>query len=149
MIDLHDTSSGSARQGARPRSGTGSLFALLVGLALTTAGCSLSGDIGGAGSAASPTSPSPGAAQHSQTSGAQGGNSSGKQQAGASYSSDFAKCMRAHGVPSFPDPGSNGPLAAGVDPDSSAFQAAVNGPCRSLAPPAWVGSGPTIPGGGS
>ncbi|HEX6525624.1 MAG TPA: hypothetical protein VF070_37275 [Streptosporangiaceae bacterium] len=57
--------------------------------------------------------------------------------------------MRAHGVPKFPDPGGQlgpdggrhlGP-GGGADPAAQEFQAAVNGPCRSLAPPAWVSSG--------
>jgi hypothetical protein len=152
MIDLHDTSSGSGRR-ARLRPGTGSLFALLAGLALTTGACSLSGATGGSGPVASrtdgPTSPSPSPAQRTQTAGAQGGNSSGQQKAVQGYSADFAKCMRAHGVQTFPDPGGPGPLAAGLDPDSSTYQAALNGPCRSLAPPAWVSTGTGTPGGGS
>jgi hypothetical protein len=61
-----------------------------------------------------------------------------------SFSLDFARCMRAHGVPTFPDPdGNTGRLGpdSGVDPASAAFRAAVDGPCRPLAPPAWVSSG--------
>jgi hypothetical protein len=52
--------------------------------------------------------------------------------------------MRSHGVPKFPDPdGKGGQLGpgTGADPASQAFQAALNGPCRSLAPSAWVSSG--------
>jgi hypothetical protein len=52
--------------------------------------------------------------------------------------------MRAHGVPRFPDPdGKGGQLGSGTgaDPASQAFQAALNGPCRPLAPAAWVSSG--------
>ena len=40
----------------------------------------------------------------------------------------FARCMRAHGVPNFPDPSSSGAqvgLAAGIDPQSPAFQSAA------------------------
>ncbi len=40
----------------------------------------------------------------------------------------FARCMRAHGVPNFPDPSSSGGqdgLAAGIDPQSPAFQSAA------------------------
>jgi hypothetical protein len=61
-----------------------------------------------------------------------------------SYSVAFAECMRAHGVPKFPKPnGSEGQLGpdSGVNPASPAFQAAMNGPCKSLAPAAWVSSG--------
>jgi len=69
---------------------------------------------------------------------------SGDRSVGTTYSRAFASCMRAHGVPKFPDPGHSGAVFApgsGVDPGSAAFQAAVNGPCRSLAPAAWVSAG--------
>lgn len=37
----------------------------------------------------------------------------------------YAKCMRAHGVPNFPDPGSNGTFdVGGINPDSSQIQQA-------------------------
>ncbi len=38
----------------------------------------------------------------------------------------FAKCMRAHGVPDFPDPNSNGGFSGsgGIDPQSASFQKA-------------------------
>ncbi|HLK00184.1 MAG TPA: hypothetical protein VKU39_09785 [Streptosporangiaceae bacterium] len=65
----------------------------------------------------------------------------GQRSAGASFSPAFARCMRAHGVPKFPDPGGQLGPGSGADPASAAFQAALNGPCRSLAPPAWVSSG--------
>ena len=61
-----------------------------------------------------------------------------------SFTLAFAKCMRAHGVPNFPDPnGQGGQLGpgGGIDPTSAAFQAALNGPCLSLAPAGWVNSG--------
>jgi hypothetical protein len=53
--------------------------------------------------------------------------------------------MRANGVPNFPDPtGEPGQLGpdSGVDPGAPEYLAAINGPCRELAPPAWVDSGP-------
>jgi hypothetical protein len=68
----------------------------------------------------------------------------GERSTGTSFSLAFAACMRAHSVPKFPDPdGKAGQLGpgSGVDPASPAFQAAINGPCRPLAPPAWVSSG--------
>ena len=55
----------------------------------------------------------------------------------SSYTAGFARCMRANGVPSFPDP------------NAPAFQSALNGPCRSLAPQSWLASGPVTNGGGS
>jgi hypothetical protein len=74
-----------------------------------------------------------------------GSGSSGNESTGTSdrYSAAFAECMRAHGVPKFPRPnGSEGQLGpdSGVNPAAPAFQAAVNGPCKSLAPAAWVSS---------
>ena len=49
----------------------------------------------------------------------------------------FAACMRAHGVPNFPDPNSQGAIqigpSSGIDPRSQKFQAASQA-CRSLLP---------------
>jgi hypothetical protein len=45
-----------------------------------------------------------------------------------------AKCMRANGVPSFPDPDANGNIQFPVGdplPQSPAFQRAQNGPCKT------------------
>jgi hypothetical protein len=61
------------------------------------------------------------------------------------YSLAFATCMRAHGLTKFPNPNGKGSQLApgnGINPTSPAFQAAVNGPCKSLAPAGWVSSGP-------
>jgi hypothetical protein len=73
-----------------------------------------------------------------------GSGSSGNETTG-SYSVAFAECMRAHGVPKFANPdgsgGQRGP-DSGINPASSAFQAALSGPCKSLAPAGWVSSGP-------
>jgi hypothetical protein len=100
------------------------MLVALAGLALAAAAC------GG-----TPGTPQPGSA---------GSSSGGERTAGTSFSLAFAECMRVHGVPKFPDPDSKaiqiGP-GSGVDPASQAFQAAINGPCRLLAPPAWVSSG--------
>jgi hypothetical protein len=65
-------------------------------------------------------------------------------QGSGTFTLAFAKCMQANGVPDFPDPdGQAGQLGpgSGVDPGSPQFQSALNGPCLSLAPAAWVGSG--------
>lgn len=57
------------------------------------------------------------------------GGSPSKTSAGPAQSNtalDFARCMRAHGVPNFPAPtalGSNA-LAPGIDPNAPQFQAA-------------------------
>jgi hypothetical protein len=49
----------------------------------------------------------------------------------------YAQCMRAHGVPKFPDPKAGGAFAlgtkAGVDPNTPAFQAAQK-TCQKLVP---------------
>ena len=84
-------------------------------------------------------------------SGAGSGSQSGNTTTG-SFSVAFAECMRAHGVAKFPNPNrSPNQLSpdSGVDPASSAYQAALNGPCQSLAPAGWVSSGPVSNGGGS
>ena len=50
----------------------------------------------------------------------------------------FAQCVRAHGLPSFPDPGSDGripdPATVGIDQGSPRFQAA-NRACGKFRPP--------------
>jgi hypothetical protein len=78
-----------------------------------------------------------------------GSQASGNRSAGT-FTRAFAECMRAHGVPKFPNGKGNqlGPNS-GVNPASPAFQAAVDGPCRSLAPAGWVSSGPVSKGAGS
>jgi hypothetical protein len=46
----------------------------------------------------------------------------------------LANCMRAHGVPNFPDPNANGDIQFPVTspiPRSPAFQRAQSGPCRN------------------
>jgi hypothetical protein len=60
------------------------------------------------------------------------------------FSVAFARCMRAHGVPAFPDPdGLAGQLYhTGIDTHSVAFQDALYGPCKALAPAAWVAAQP-------
>jgi hypothetical protein len=86
------------------------------------------------------------------TSGGAGQSSAGAQTTGFDVTIAFARCMRSHGVPNFPNPtGRSGLLgpSSGADLGSPRFQSALNGPCRSLAPPAWVSSGPvSIAGGG-
>lgn len=92
--------------------------------------------------------------------GVQGGGgglsgSPGHQQSGiytGNFSVAFARCMRAHGVPAFPDPdGTADQLSkAGIDTHSVAFQDALYGPCDAQAPAGWVtgqplGSPPATP----
>jgi hypothetical protein len=69
--------------------------------------------------------------------------SSNKSSHSSSYAAGikFADCMRSHGVPNFPDPGSAGgieiPAASGINPQSPAFQSAQKA-CAKLMP----GGGP-------
>ncbi|HTC69416.1 MAG TPA: hypothetical protein VK662_07605 [Acidothermaceae bacterium] len=74
------------------------------------------------------------ACQSLQPGGAQGGTISEAQKAGALK---YSACIRAHGVPNFPDPVfSNGGAQlkiTGIDPNSAQFQAAQKA-CQSLQP---------------
>jgi hypothetical protein len=117
-----------------PMNATAGRLALLTSLALGAAACG--------GGVANPA-PSASGVAGTVTSGPGG---SGQHSSG-SFSLAFAMCMRAHGVPDFPDPdGQAGQLGpgSGIDPGSPRFQSALNGPCKPLAPPGWLstGSGP-------
>lgn len=118
-----------------------SMLALSAGLVLGGAACG--------GGTANPVAPVPASgASGNVTAGGPGSGGSGPSGSGqrstGSFSLTFARCMRAHGVPDFPDPsGQPGQLGpgSGIDATSPPFQAALNGACESLAPPGWVGSG--------
>ena len=51
----------------------------------------------------------------------------------------FAECMRAHGVPHFPDPDPKGDLNFGVDVSKEVFTKAVDA-CKALQPPGSLSS---------
>jgi hypothetical protein len=51
----------------------------------------------------------------------------------------FAECVRAHGVPHFPDPGTSGDINFGVDVSKQVFTSAVTA-CKSLEPPGALSS---------
>jgi hypothetical protein len=51
----------------------------------------------------------------------------------------FAECVRAHGVPHFPDPDAAGNFNFGVDVSAATFTAAVNA-CKALQPPGALSS---------
>ncbi len=75
-----------------------------------------------------------------------GGRPSAAQQASAQQAMlKFAQCMRAHGVPSFPDPEPGKPITlgkkAGVDVNSPAFKSAEQ-TCQKLVPDSPLGGGP-------
>lgn len=74
---------------------------------------------------------------HLLPNGGSGPNAAQLQQAKAQALA-FSRCVRAHGVPNFPDPGSDGripdPATAGVDQGSPRFEAA-NRACGAYRPP--------------
>ena len=133
---VHSTAAVHGKDSARLRR-TVLTLAVFTGLALGAAACG--------GGAANPTASTSGAAGNVTAGGTASGGSG--QRSSGTFSLAFARCMRAHGVPNFPDPngqaGQLGP-ASGIDPSSPRFQSALNGPCKSLAPPGWLntGSGP-------
>jgi len=71
--------------------------------------------------------------------GAGTGSASHSPKAGKADPLKYSQCMRAHGVPKFPDPGPNGQLriaagpGTGIDPQSPTFKAAQQA-CKSLEP---------------
>jgi hypothetical protein len=71
----------------------------------------------------------------------QSGGTGTSAKAASAQALKFANCMRAHGVPTFPDPGAGGGLqfapGSGLNPQSPAFQAARRA-CGKLQP----GGGP-------
>jgi hypothetical protein len=116
----------------------GILTAGVIGLALSAAACGSS-----ALAAKGPASSAP--AHINTKSKGTAGNSGTQNGSLGRFTPEFAKCMRSNGVAKFPDPnGKGGQLGpnSGVDPTSSTYQKALNGPCKTLAPPAWVQSGP-------
>jgi hypothetical protein len=143
----------------RPRRGrTASGLAALAALA------ALAFLVGGCGSGATSSSPATtgagaaggtGVVTRSGSGGQSGNLTSGGNLTGGQasrYSVAFAECMRAHGVPRFPDPNASLPAlgsGSGVDPSSPAYQAALHGPCKSLAPAGWTSSGLVTQGGRS
>ena len=77
--------------------------------------------------------------------------SSSKQSANGASGSyakalEYSDCMRAHGVPNFPDPNSTGARgpSSGMNPALPAFRAAAKG-CAKLQPPGLAKGGPPAP----
>jgi hypothetical protein len=108
--------------------------ALAIGLALTLAACS--------SGSKSPTVASIGTDPTTTTASQASASSSGGDTPLAEGLA-YAKCMRSHGVPNWPDPvatpsGSYGFRTTGVDPHSAGFQRAGEA-CKSLSPQWWTG----------
>ena len=133
------------------RPGAGLVLATLAALAIGITACS----------SGSPTAAATGGAVATQgTQQGQGGGLSGtpsRNQSGVysgTFSVAFARCMRANGVQAFPDPDEKPDQVtnSGINPHSASFQAALYGPCKSLAPADWVSApplGPALAGNGS
>jgi hypothetical protein len=116
---------------------------------LLTAAALLSGALmtGCGGSSPSPTVARLGSTTTAGSTAAGGGAASSGQSSPSALDSDalaYAKCMRASGVPSFPDPQAGGGFlfhaSAGMSPSSPVFKAA-QAQCRHFMPPG-PGSGP-------
>ncbi len=112
--------------------------AAVVVLGVTVAGCSG----GSAVPTVGPTSGSPSAGSGSGSGTGSGtGSGSGSSLAEAVA---YSQCLRSHGVPNFPDPvptpsGGYGYRTTGIDPNSTAFQGALQA-CRALPSP-WNSTG--------
>jgi hypothetical protein len=108
------------------------LVAVVVGLAVFLAAC---------GGGSDPGSAKSGQGSSTSTSSASASSgSSGSSQTGAVA---FAQCVRAHGVPDFPDPQNGHFLISGADENNPNFQSATQA-CEHLLP-----SGSATNGGGS
>lgn len=123
----------SAGRGGRVRL-AGALVALLACAALLLAAC---GGSSNNSSGASQTSASQAASS--------GGSGTSEPTADSTKAEKFSQCMRANGVPDFPDPNANGSITLTVtpgsdlDPSSAAFKGALAN-CKSLEPPGFLNS---------
>jgi hypothetical protein len=79
----------------------------------------------------------------SSASSANGTGSDDKKLTGRDKAVKFAECMRAHGVPHFPDPDPKGDFNFGVDVSKEVFTKAVDA-CKALQPPGSL-SGNRLP----
>src|SRR5437016_2698640 len=105
--------------------------ALLVLIALISAGCGSSASAGSGTASGSSASSSGGSSTGSA------GTADNRAHTTASKREKavkFAECVRAHGVPHFPDPDATGNFNFGVDVSAATFTAAVNA-CKALQPP--------------
>lgn len=120
----------STRGAARRGGLAGAVALVLASCVLALAGCGSSSSSSSTGSSAA----------------ASGATPASSQTANSQKAAQFSQCMRAHGVPDFPDPGANGQITLKVtkgsdlDPQSPAHQSALQS-CKSLEPPGFGGSG--------
>jgi hypothetical protein len=115
---MNETTGGRGRW-HRAWPGRAGVLALTAGVVLLAAACGGSSSSTGSGGSAN----------------AGGANAGGSVGGAGSQLLPFARCMRSHGVPNFPDPSSNGkfPTAQQLGVSSSQYQAA-EGSCQSLLP---------------
>jgi hypothetical protein len=102
-----------------------------VALGVTVAGCS-----------SGPTTPTAGSQTTTSVAAANGSGSSGTSPLSEAVA--YSQCVRSHGVPNFPDPvqtpsGGYGYRTNGIDPNSAAFQGALQA-CKALPSP-WNSTG--------
>jgi hypothetical protein len=97
----------------------GTTLALVALLGLISAGCGSNApsEAGAAGGTAS-----------------RFGTGAGKDATGQDKAVKFAECMRANGVPHFPDANAKGEFVFGIDVSPAVWQRAVNA-CKALQPP--------------
>jgi hypothetical protein len=98
---------------------------LVALIAVIGAGCGSNTATGSAGSASN---------TGSAASSASASNAANTQATKREKAVKFAECVRAHGVPHFPDPDATGNFNFGVDVSAAVFTAAVNA-CKALQPP--------------
>ena len=109
--------------------------AAAVALVVTVAGCS--------GGSKSPTAATAGS-QPTTTVASAGGSGSSGASSPLAEAVAYSQCIRSHGVPNFPDPvqtpsGGYGYRTPGIDPNSAAFQGALQA-CKALPSP-WNSTG--------
>jgi len=75
-----------------------------------------------------------GTASSTGTTNGTGSTGTGKNATGQDEAVKFAECVRAHGVPHFPDPNAKGEFEFGVDVTPAVWGRAVNA-CKALQPP--------------
>jgi hypothetical protein len=104
----------------------------LIGLISAGCGSNASSETGTASSTG--TARSTGSGSSSRTASSTGTTSSDTKLTAQDKAVKFAECIRAHGVPHFPDPDPKGDFNFGVDVSKEVFTKAVDA-CKALQPP--------------
>jgi hypothetical protein len=138
----HAKHSGERRTATVQRLGVASLAATLIALGVLVTGCGGNSPTNGVASLGSHAS------KTSTTSSTAAGSTGGGESSPDSQAVAYSACVRAHGVPNFPDPkvsthGNEVSVAIGINPAISSnphFQSAQQA-CRKLLPGGGPGSG--------